>query len=184
MIDAFWWGALEGLRRRIRAIGVRADAQVLTTRYMTFAFWAGLLGCGVPIARAAWRWHGGVAPTMLDAYALVCLLRLALDMVLRAFYSGVYAYGRVHRPAWAAPIAPTILVGVTVALWPWLAGWSFVVALLRLRARLARAARVVLAARLPAGARAAAGVALALAGTRTFDFRLVGETARSRASRI
>jgi len=130
VIDAFWWGALEGLRRRIRVIGVRADAQVLTTRYMTLAFWLGLLGCGVPAARAAWRWHGGTAPTMLDAYALVCLLRLALDMVLRAFYSGVYAYGRVHRPAWAAPIAPTLLVGATVALWPWLAGWSFVAALL------------------------------------------------------
>src|SRR5581483_1434468 len=130
VIDALWWGALEGLRRRIRAIGVRADAQVLTTRYMTVAFWAGLLGCGVPVARAAWRWHGGVAPTMLDAYALVCLLRLALDMVLRAFYSGVYAYGRVHRPAWAAPIAPTILIGLAIALWPWLGGWSFVAALL------------------------------------------------------
>jgi len=130
VIDAFWWGALEGLRRRIRAIGMRADAQVLTTRYMTVAFFAGLLGCGVPIARAAWRWRHGVAPTMLDAYALVCLLRLALDMVLRAFYSGVYAYGRVHRPAWAAPVASTILLAVTIALWPWLAGWSFVAALL------------------------------------------------------
>ena len=130
VLDAFWWGALEGLRRRIRAIGVRADAQVLTTRYMTFAFWAGVIGCGVPVARAAWRWHSGMPPTMLDAYALVCLLRLALEMVLRAFYSGVYAYGRVHRPAWAAPLAPTLLVGLTVALWPWLAGWSFVVALL------------------------------------------------------
>jgi len=130
VIDAFWWGALEGLRRRIRSIGMRAEAQVLTTRYMTLAFWIGLAGCGVPIARAAWRWHGGEAPTMLDAYALVCLVRLALDMVLRAFYSGVYAYGRVHRPAWAAPAAPTILVGTTVVLWPWLAGWSFVPALL------------------------------------------------------
>jgi hypothetical protein len=130
VIDALWWGALEGLRRRIRAVGVRTEAQVLTTRYMTLAFWLGLLGCGVPAARAAWRWHGGTAPTMLDAYALVCLVRLALDMLLRAFYSGVYAYGRVHRPAWAAPIAPTLLVGATVALWPWLAGWSFVAALM------------------------------------------------------
>jgi hypothetical protein len=176
VIDAFWWGALEGLRRRVRAIGVRADAQVLTTRYMTFAFWAGLLGCGVPVARAAWRWHSGMPPTMLDAYALVCLLRLALEMVLRAFYSGVYAYGRVHRPAWAAPIAPTLLVGLTVALWPWLGGWSFVVALLvsvlgsrallgwfSLRAY--RLAHVPLPAwrwRWPG---------------RTFDFRLVGDSA-------
>ncbi len=130
IIDAFWWGALEALRRRIRAIGVRTDARALTARYMTVALLAGLGGCGVPLARAAARWRAGAAPTMLDAYALVCLLRLALDMVLRAFYSGVYAYGRVHRPAWAAPLAPTILVGLTVALWPWLAGWSFVASLL------------------------------------------------------
>jgi hypothetical protein len=130
VVDAFWWGALEALRRRARATGVRAEAQVLTTRYMTAAFTAGLCGCCVPLARAAWRWRAGTAPTMLDAYALVCLLRLAIDMVLRALYSGVYAYGRVHRPAWSAPIAPTLLVGLTVALWPWLAGWSFVAALL------------------------------------------------------
>jgi hypothetical protein len=128
--DAFWWGALEALRRRLRAAGARAEAQVLTTRYMTAAFAAGLAGCCAPIAHMAWRWRAGSAPTMLDAYAFVCLLRLGLDMVLRAFYSGVYAYGRVHRPAWSAPIAPSILVGVTVALWSWCAGWSFVAALL------------------------------------------------------
>jgi hypothetical protein len=130
VVDAFWWGALEGLRRRIRIIGVRTDAQVLTTRYLSVATVAGLLGCVVPLARLAWRWHAGSPPTMLDAYALVCLVRLALDLGLRTLYSGVYAYGRVHRPAWSAPVAPTVLVGLTVALWPWLAGWSFVAALL------------------------------------------------------
>ena len=130
VVDAFWWGALEALRRRARALGVRAQAQVLTTRYMTVAFIAGCLGCCVPLARLTWRWRAGTAPTMLDAYAVVCLVRLALDMVLRALYSGVYAYGRVHRPAWSAPVSSTVLVGLTVALWPWLRGWSFVAALL------------------------------------------------------
>src|SRR6185295_11248928 len=38
-------------------------------------------------------------------------------------------YRRVHRPAWSAAVAPTVLVGLTVALWPLFAGWSFVVAL-------------------------------------------------------
>ena len=131
IVDAFWWGALEILRRRIRAIGVRTDAQVLTTRYLTVAIAAGVLGCCVPLARVGMRWHaGGAPPSMLDAYAFVCLLRLGLDLVLRALYSGVYAYGRVHRPAWSAPVGPTVLVGMTAALWPWLLGWSFVVALL------------------------------------------------------
>ena len=128
--DAFWWGALEGLRRRLRAAGIRADAQRSTTRYMAVAFAAGLVGCLVPLARMGWRWRAGTAPTMLDAYAFVCLLRLAIDMVLRAFYSGVYAYGRVHRPAWSAAVGPTIVVGATLALWRWLGGWSFVAALL------------------------------------------------------
>jgi hypothetical protein len=128
--DAFWWGALEALRRRLRAIGPRTDAQVLTTRYLTVAMIAGLLGCCLPLTGLAWRWRAGHPPSMLDAYALVCLLRLALDLVLRALYSGVYAYGRVHRPAWSAPLAPTLLVGLTVALWPWWGGWSFVAALL------------------------------------------------------
>ena len=141
IVDAFWWGALEGLRRRIRAIGsahrcAGADHALhdrrVGRRPVRLRRAAG--------ARGGWRWRAGTAPTMLDAYALVCLLRLALDMVLRAFYSGVYAYGRVHRPAWAAPVAPTILVGATVALWPWLAGWSFVASLLASVLVLARAA--------------------------------------------
>lgn len=128
--EAFWWGALEALRRRLRASGVSAAAQVLTTRYMTAAFVLGLVGCCIPLGRLGWRWRAGAAPTILDAYAFICLLRLAIDMVLRTFYSGVYAYGRVHRPAWSAPVGPTVLVGATVALWHWLAGWSFVVSLL------------------------------------------------------
>ena len=78
--DAFWWGALEALRRHLRAAGARAEAQVLTTRFMTVALVAGLAGCCVPLARVAWRWRQGAAPTMLDAYAFICLVRLGADI--------------------------------------------------------------------------------------------------------
>ncbi|HEY7373988.1 MAG TPA: hypothetical protein VIF57_17640 [Polyangia bacterium] len=187
--DAFWWGALEGLRRRLRAAGIRADAQRATTRYMTVAFAAGLVGCLVPLARMGWRWRAGTAPTMLDAYAFVCLLRLAIDMVLRAFYSGVYAYGRVHRPAWSAAVAPTITVAATVALWRWLGGWSFVAALLASvivsRALLLaftlrgyRLARVPLPRwRWPGRRRAPADARRSRARPRAIDWRLVGQSA-------
>ena len=177
IVDAFWWGALEALRRRLRAIGPRTDAQVLTTRFLTVAMIAGLLGFCVPLARLAWHWRAGNPPGMLDAYALVCLLRLALDLVLRALYSGVYAYGRVHRPAWSAPLAPTLLVGMTVALWPWWGGWSFVAALLvsvlASRALLLRfTLRGYRNARVPLPA-----WRVRRWGRRRFDWRLVGDSA-------
>ena len=105
---------------------------------------------------------------MLDAYALVCLLRLAIDMVLRAFYSGVYAYGRVHRPAWSAPVAPTLLIGVTLALWSWLGGWSFVAALLTdMRERVRRTAALLPDAPAPDRTRALIDVANQALSTRS-----------------
>ena len=66
---------------------------------------------------------------MLHVYALACTFRLGADIAVRTYYSGVYAYRRVHRPLWSIFVGPITLVGGTLALWRVLAGWSFPLAL-------------------------------------------------------
>ncbi|HVH44805.1 MAG TPA: hypothetical protein VM925_20770, partial [Labilithrix sp.] len=126
VVDAFFWGALEGLRRRIRELGPTSEAATLVTRWMTIASWVGLAAIVLPIGVAMF---GERQHAMLHLYALACGVRLAADVVLRTYYSGVFAYARVHRPIWSTLLAPLIVIGVTVVLWDAFGGWSFVAAL-------------------------------------------------------
>lgn len=130
VIDAAYWGALEALRRRSRELGESSEASALATRWLTTAFWAGLVIAVVPIVQALAEWRTtGVPPSMLHVYALACALRLAADIVLRTYYSGVYAFRRVHRALWSFFLPPVVLIGLTLVLWNSLAGWSFPLAL-------------------------------------------------------
>lgn len=130
VLDAAYWGALEGLRRRARELGPGSEATALVTRWLTAALWTAVAIALVPLARAVWGLlaHESV-PSMLHVYALACAVRLGADVVVRTYYSGVFAYGRVHRPLWSIFAGPAVLVFGTLALWPALAGWSFPLAL-------------------------------------------------------
>jgi hypothetical protein len=130
VVDASFWGALEAARRRARELGPGSEAAALVTRWLAVALRLGVVVLAAPIALAAWRWwRDDKAPSLLDAYAMACALRLALDLVLRTFYSGVFAHRRVHRPMWSTLVAPFFLLLVTWVLWERFAGWSFVAAL-------------------------------------------------------
>jgi hypothetical protein len=129
--EALYWGALEPMRRRARELGESSESAALVTRWLTVAFWCAIAVVLIPIARAAWVWNETRhTPTLLDVYAFVCALRFGADVVLRTYYSGVFAFRRVHRPVWSVFVGPTILAAVTMALWNAIAGWSFAVALL------------------------------------------------------
>lgn len=130
VLDAAYWGALEAMRRRARELGPSSEAAAMVTRWLTVAIWAGAAIALVPIGRAAWGYFTHEdTPSMLHIYALACMFRLGADVVVRTYYSGVYAYGRVHRPLWSVFLGPLLLVGGTLALWRPLAGWSFPLAL-------------------------------------------------------
>jgi hypothetical protein len=130
VVDAAYWGALEAMRRRVRALGPSSEAAALTSRWLTVALWAGGAIVFVPIGRAAFvTTDGERTPTMLHVYALTCALRLGIDVALRTYYSGVFAHRRVHRPVWSIFVGPTVLVGITIFSWEKLGGWSFPVAL-------------------------------------------------------
>jgi hypothetical protein len=130
VLDAWFFGALEGLRRRARELGPGTNAAALTTRWLTVALWFGMAIVLVPIGRATWHWAiDENTPSLFHVYALVCALRLGLDVVLRTYYSGVFAHNRVYRPLWTPLVPPTLVIGITLLLWGSVGGWGFPLAL-------------------------------------------------------
>ncbi len=130
VLDAWFFGALEGLRRRVRELGAGSEAAALTARWLTGALWVGIAIVLVPLGRAVYGWTDDQrTPTMFHVYAFVCGLRLAADIVLRTYYSGVFAHHRVYRPLWTPLVPPALTVGVTALLWSRLGGWAFPIAL-------------------------------------------------------
>jgi len=131
VVDAAFFGALEGMRRRIREVGRDQEATNLTTRWLTLSTWLAIAVIAIPIVQAVVTWRQtSQAPTLLHSYALVCFVRLGIDLVLRTYYSGVFAYQRVYRPLWFPMIAPAVLIGTTLLTWSWLHELAFVPALL------------------------------------------------------
>ena len=130
VLDAWFFGALEGLRRRARELGAGSEAAALTARWLTGAIWLGLAIVVVPAGRAVYEWSADErTPTLFHVYAFLCGVRLAADLVLRTYYSGVFAHHRVYRPLWTPLVPPALTVGVTALLWKRFGGWAFTIAL-------------------------------------------------------
>ena len=130
VVDAFFWGALEAYRRKARELGPSSEAAALAGRWMSLALRIGVLVFIATVAFAGWTVsHQPSTAPMLAAYACICGVRLALDLVLRSYYSGVFAYRRVHRPIWSTLVAPACLLGGVFLLWNTIGAWSFVIAL-------------------------------------------------------
>lgn len=130
VIDGMWWGALEVMRRRIRADGTKGLVWEETSRWLAWAAWLGLALLGAGLAALAWRWHVRGTPGVFEAYALVCIARLGIDLVSRTLYSGVWARQRVYRPAAAIMLAEPLGAVVVAFGWSYLGAWSFPVGLL------------------------------------------------------
>lgn len=127
LVDAFFWGALEGLRRRLRELGRSSQSAALVSRWMSLAL---VVATGAIVMPIGFAFASTTAPPLVSVYGIACGLRLAADVVLRTYYSGVFAHGRIHRPMWSTLIGPLLVIGVTVALWSVAGGWAFVAALL------------------------------------------------------
>jgi hypothetical protein len=124
IVDAFWWGALEVMRTRLRSAGRSGDDHEIR-RWVTRALWLSLAmiaGTGAFVAHNIWR-AGALSP--LDGYALAIAARLAIDLIARAYYSGAYAHQRIYRPI-AAIIAIEPIGLIVIALgWKHLGAWAF-----------------------------------------------------------
>jgi hypothetical protein len=127
---AFWWGCLEVLRARIRTENSKS---VIVARINLWLGWSArlaILAVVVPLAVSVTDAHARHRPLgVIDVYAFLCGLRLALDLVSRTYYSGVYALRRVYRPIISVLLAEPIGLALILLFWKPLDYWSFPIGL-------------------------------------------------------
>lgn len=127
-VASFWWGALEAMRGRVRDLHRSGKAHRIERAiggWLTFAF---ALSAVVLVAGVAWIvWRAGDGRfDVTDAFVAGLFLRLALDLPVRCYHSGVYALRRVYKPL-RATLAPEFLgLAVILAFWPLVGVWSVV----------------------------------------------------------
>jgi len=118
-----WWGALDVQRSRIREAVAVGDIAVEVGAWMR----RGVLLSAVVVVVAAvsigWAAIRAAAPPILLAYLGLVAVRLAVDLVVRAYYSGVYAQQRVYRPPLAIVATEISAFAVVVAGWRLFGAW-------------------------------------------------------------
>ncbi len=127
LLTSFWWGALELMREDVResfAAGKprRAEARIKAAlgRSLRLALPIAAVGAVGPLVRLSAT--GSAGPS--DLFLLAILARLAADLVLRCYHSGVYAVRRVYRPFWSLAGLEVLAFGGGLALWPFLGTWA------------------------------------------------------------
>jgi hypothetical protein len=127
---AFWWGCLEVLRARIRLEKSKTTIVARINLWLSWSARLGILAILVPAVVSLVDSRARNRPLgVIDGYALVCGLRLALDLVARTYYSGVYALRRVYRPIVSVLVAEPLGLALILLLWRYLDHWSFPVGL-------------------------------------------------------
>ncbi len=123
IVSGAWWGLLEVMRERLRALAQSGDSDGIERE---IGRWLALSA----VAAAVVTIGGGVALVLLfppgqDAlgslYAFLILIELALRMPVRVLHSGMFATRRIYRPLWSlfAPTAVSLVViGIGVFVYP------------------------------------------------------------------
>ncbi|MDD8026818.1 MAG: hypothetical protein PHI34_09900 [Acidobacteriota bacterium] len=131
LVSSFWWGSLEPMREDVResfAAGKPRRAEALISaslgRSLRLALAAAAAGAAWPFIRLVSS--GGLNPS--DLFLLTILWRLAADLVLRCYHSGVYAVRRVYRPFWSLAGLEVLAFGCGLALWPLAGAWALPIA--------------------------------------------------------
>lgn len=127
---AAWWGALEGLRERIRLLfadgrGHLADREI--RRWLRPATIAGA-GLGILVA-GGWLVVSiieGADPAV--TYLAVAGLLTAVELPLRCYHSGLAAVRRVFRPLPIVMLVEVLGLALLAALWPLMGEWAAPVA--------------------------------------------------------
>lgn len=123
IVSGGWWGLLEVMRERLRALAQSGDTDAIEREIGRWLVLSALAGTVVLVG-------GGVALVVLyppdqDAlgslYAFLILIELALRMPVRVLHSGMFATKRIYRPLWSL-FTPTaislVVIGVGVFLYP------------------------------------------------------------------
>jgi hypothetical protein len=126
---AFFWGCLEVMRARLREETAKTEMIRRVEHWLSWALWLGVAVTLVPFAGLAVLAVTGRHPPVLGLYVAVCCLRLGVDLVTRTYYSGVWALGRVHRPALSILITEPIGLVAIVLSYRVLGLYAFIIGL-------------------------------------------------------
>ena len=123
IISGAWWGLLEVMRERLRALAQAGDRDAIEREIGSWLTLSAVVATVVTV--------GGTAALVLvlpsdhdpmgSFYAFLILIELALRMPVRVLHSGMFATRRIYRPLWSmfAPTALSVLViAVGVFLYP------------------------------------------------------------------
>jgi hypothetical protein len=112
LLSGLHWGALEGLRVRVRREARdsrRAGARATIEAYLLVAGVGGALLAVAVTALVTRQEDPLVGPLGLyGLFAIVTAVAVAIELWTRTYHSGVFALGRVYRPAWSL-LAPDVL---------------------------------------------------------------------------
>jgi hypothetical protein len=125
---AFHWGALEPLRRAVRAAIARGDAPAaehVTARYLRFAIDLAILELAVLVGWLEFGPRPFGAFSIFDAFVIGCGVRAMTETVTRTYHAGAFALRRVRRPFATLFAVDLADAGVPLLLWPWLGPWGF-----------------------------------------------------------
>jgi hypothetical protein len=129
LISQFWWGALEAMRAQVRDLhrsGRPNRIPAAIGGWLAFSAVPAVVFGAAAVGWTAWHVAAGSLGAA-EALVGVMLLRLALDLPVRAYHSGIYAMRRVYKPL-AASLAPEgIGLAIMLAASPFWGVWALVV---------------------------------------------------------
>ncbi len=132
LAGGLWWGALETMRRDVRALGRQQrwpEASRRVEQWLAMSVILSLVSLGASGLWVLWGPTPFESFSVLDVYVLGCGLRLAIDVIVRTYHSGIYALRRVYRPV--ATLVAIDLAEITAlgALWTIMGAWSLGISL-------------------------------------------------------
>jgi hypothetical protein len=126
--SSFWWGALEAMRAQVRDLYRSGRPHRIAGTiggWLTLSVVLAVVVVAIAVGWTAWRAADGSFEAA-EAYVLALLLRLALDLPIRCYHSGVYALRRVYKPL-GATVAPDLVgLAVIAVLFPLVGVWALV----------------------------------------------------------
>ncbi|MBC7693772.1 MAG: hypothetical protein H7222_18545 [Methylotenera sp.] len=100
LVSAFWWGALEALRTKIRSMShyhERPQVELLLSRWLYRSLSASALILTLTCIYLSLSQSGSILRWVIASYAF----RLSLEIPIRTFHSGAFAIKRIYRPLFA-----------------------------------------------------------------------------------
>jgi hypothetical protein len=128
LVAHLWWGALEAMRGEVRDLYRAGKPHRIPAAIGGWLALSLLLAGAVAAVAAAWLGWRALTGRLdvTTAYVAVLLLRLVVDIPLRALHSGVYALRRVYKPLWATVVPELAGLAVLLALVPVVGLWAVV----------------------------------------------------------